>query len=425
LKTSRTVIAFFDYLDVYEDFYPHYGVSQQHFATQWADTGNHAWLSLIQREIGDVSWYVFSLAPELTEAHHEEVGCKVKFFRSSLLHRCLWRFFYLSRISWRWKDSYRAYRIFATIASYVAPCTWSFWKSLRREEIDLIFVQDYASGRFDILYLVARILRIPVIAYHAGSRPGRYLGQQVRKYTLPRADALIVSSQEEKHYLRDHWKVPDDRMPVILTPVDTASYAPMDREKACLELEMDSNRRYLLFVGRLDDGVKRISSIIKTFINLEHGHSDVDLLIVGAGPDGEYLKQIAGEYSGTRVKFLGWMSGVDALRPIYNIAECLLLPSLREGFPTVIGEAMACGTPVLASKVGGIQEMVVHTETGWLINPGDDRALNEELSNVLSYPDITRTMRMQVRKMAENNVSVAAVTNQLRNCFLQTLKHYE
>lgn len=417
IQHRRPHIAFLDFSDVFEDFYPHYGVSQKEFALQWADTGNHAWLELIEQEIGDVTWYVFSLQPELKEAQHGVVGCKVKFFRSSLLHRFLWRLFYNSRISWRWKDSYRAYRIFATMASYVAPISWNFLKSLKRDNVNVFFVQDYSSGRFDILFFIARFLKIPIIAYHAGGQNERYLGRFLRKYTLPHADALVASSKDEKNYLHDQWKVADDKAPVILTPIDTKNYAPMDRNKACHQLEIDPNRRYILFVGRLEDGVKRISVIINAFINLVFDYDDVDLLIVGTGPDENYLKKIAGEYLGTRVQFLGWISAVEKLRPLYNIAECLLLPSLREGFPTVIAEAMSCGTPVLATKVGGIQEMVIHEKTGWLIDPGDDTALSERLSFILSNPIITDSMRKQVRKMAEESVSFSAVANKLRKCF--------
>ena len=100
-RRDRPLIAFFDYPDVFEDFYPHYGVNQRSFATRWAGSGNHAFLALLQREVGDVIWYAGSLAPELGEARHEVVGCRVKFFPSSWLHRQLWRLFYLPRVAWR------------------------------------------------------------------------------------------------------------------------------------------------------------------------------------------------------------------------------------------------------------------------------------------------------------------------------------
>src|SRR3954454_18468447 len=90
---KRLRIAFFDYPDVFEDFYPHYGVDQQAFATRWAATGNHAFVGLLQREVGDVTWYALSLEPQIAEATHEVTGARVRVLRSSAAHRALWRGF--------------------------------------------------------------------------------------------------------------------------------------------------------------------------------------------------------------------------------------------------------------------------------------------------------------------------------------------
>src|SRR4051794_29035542 len=102
----RPRIAFFDYVDVFEDFYPHYGVDQQAFAERWAATGNHAFVRLLQRELAEVVWYELSLSPQLDEAVHAVTGCRVRMLRSSALHRLLWRGFYLAPGSWRWRRAY-------------------------------------------------------------------------------------------------------------------------------------------------------------------------------------------------------------------------------------------------------------------------------------------------------------------------------
>jgi hypothetical protein len=93
---ERPLIAFFDYPDVCEDFYLHYGVDQHTFATRWVDTRSHAFLSLLQHEVRDVIWYEFSLRPKFSEARHK-VCCRVKFLPLSWLHCSLWRAFYLPR----------------------------------------------------------------------------------------------------------------------------------------------------------------------------------------------------------------------------------------------------------------------------------------------------------------------------------------
>lgn len=137
------MIAFFDYPDVYEDFYPHYGVSQHDFATRWHNTGNHAWVSIIQKEIGNVVWYQNSLRPEVDEELHEFTGCRVKFVASSWPHRLLWKAFYLPSCAWRWRRFYRAY---ALVASYLAPFSWSLFNTLRRDRPTSCMCRTIAAG---------------------------------------------------------------------------------------------------------------------------------------------------------------------------------------------------------------------------------------------------------------------------------------
>jgi len=414
LRRERPLIAFFDHCDVFEDFYPHYGIDQRNFATRWAGTGNHAFVSLLQREIGDVIWYAFSLAPQLSEAQHELVRCRIKILPSSWLHRRLWRLFYLPAAAWRWR---RAYPPYATVASYVSLASRSFLATIRRDRPDFFFVQDYSSGRFDVLLAVARALGARLIAYHSGSRPDRYLGRAAKRWTIPRADRLVVSSQDEKKMLIERFRVAPARISVILTPIDTSAFRPFGRAMATRLAGLDPDRRYVLFVGRLDDSVKRVSALIRSFAGLAPVHPDVDLLVAGEGPDGQGLRRLAAELAPGRVRFLGWITGAETLAALYNSAECLVLPSRSEGFPTVVGEAMACGTPVLASSVGGVGELVVDGWTGWLFPPGDDAALGDRLSFALTYPDVTARMRPAARRIAEARVSPAAVAVELRRCF--------
>ncbi|MFC1680736.1 glycosyltransferase family 4 protein [Pseudomonadota bacterium] len=412
---KRPNIAFLDFGDVFEDFLPHYGVSQQKFATSWVGSGNHAFLTLLQRDIGDVTWHVLSLSPELAVSRHDKIGCRIEFHKSSWLHRAMWRLFYLPRNAWRWRGLYRQY---ATVASYVAPLAVGFLRALLRNKPDVLFVQSYSSGRFDVMLALARIMRIPLIAYHAGGDPEEYLGEFVRRWTLPHADFLIVSSQDEYDMLARRYDIETVRLELILTPIDTETFRPQERERACKEANLDLDRRYLLFVGRLDDGMKRVSSIIKCFADAVETHPEAELLIVGEGRDGDDLKALADECARDRVRFLGWVSDDELKAALYNSAECLVLASRREGFPTVVGEALACGTPVLSTRVGGIAELVVEGRTGWLVPPGDDDALRSKLSHVLNNPGLAESLRSLARDMAESRVAPGVVSAALKKCFI-------
>lgn len=411
---TRLRIAFFAYADVFEDFYPHYGVDQHAFATRWAGTGDHAFVTLLQREVGDVTWYETTLRPEIEAARHDVTGCRVRFLPSSLVHRLMWRAFYLPRHAWRWRA---AYRPFATVASYVAPLSVPLWTALRHDRPDCLCVQGYSSGRFDVLLLTARLLGVPFIACHVGGEPEGYLGATVRRWTLRRADRIIASSAREAERLARRYRVPSARIRVILTPIDTTAFRPVSRTVACRAFGLDPLRRYLLFVGRFDDGVKRISAIIEAFVSASANHPDADLLIAGGGKDDTRLRSLAAAVAPGRVKFMGWIDDTRRKMELYNCAECLVLASRREGFPTVVGEAMACGTPVVSSDVGGVSELVTRDHTGWLFEPGDDETLTDTLAMVLADPQRVRSMRVHARQAAEDRVHPGRVAGALRECF--------
>jgi glycosyltransferase involved in cell wall biosynthesis len=413
-KRDRPLIAFFDFHDVFEDFYPHYGVDQESFTSTWANTGSHAWLSLIQKELADVIWYTFSLSPEPGERRHRVTGFRVRMLRSSWLHRRLWSLFYLSRNSWRWCHRYQTY---AGIASYAAPLSTSLLRQLRGDRPDMIFVQDYATGRFDVFLLIARAMGIPVVAVHTGSRPQAYTGKFLRRYTLSRADWLFPSGKAEREMLRRTYGVSSDRMAIVYPTVDTGVYRPADRDLACQRLGLDPRRRYVLSIGRLEDGAKRISTLIESFARLRYEYPDTDLLIAGDGPDRSCLESMArslvrrneAEHGG-EILFLGWIAEDTHKAAFYNIGECLALPSAKEGLPFSVAEALACGTPVVATNVGTVPDLVVAGKTGVLIELDDERALDAALSSVLSGELPLSIMRHEARRTAETLLAPEAAT---------------
>lgn len=393
--STRPQIAFFDFHDVLEDFYPRYGVTQEAFARTWAATGNHAWVGLLQRELGDVTWIASSLAPEVAEARHEVTGARMVLTTSSWAHRRLWRTYYESRHAWRWAQRYRG---FATVASYLAPLSPSVLGALHRARPDLVVLQDYATGRFDVLAAAARAMGARVVAYHSGSAPDGYRGEPLRRWSLKLADRVFVSSVAEGAWLTERFGVPASRLSVVLTPIDTEAFRPLPRRPG----------HRALFLGRLDDRVKRVSAIIEAIAAVPQG----ELVVAGDGEDREALETLAADRAPGRVRFLGWVDGPEALRALLNEADCLVLASVREGFPTVVGQAMACGTPVVATDVGGVSELVEPGRTGWLVPPGDDPALRAALEDALG--GAAEAMRPAARAAAEAKLAPAAIAEALR-----------
>jgi glycosyltransferase involved in cell wall biosynthesis len=125
-----------------------------------------------------------------------------------------------------------------------------------------------------------------------------------------------------------------------------------------------------------------------------------------------------------QVKFFGWVSDARRKAAFYNVADVLALPSASEGFPTVVGEALACGTPVLATQVGGVSEVVQEGVTGWLVDSGDDEMLTRKLALVVANPAMAASLRINARAMAEKRLAPAAVGLTLKGCFDSAIEQY-
>jgi glycosyltransferase involved in cell wall biosynthesis len=217
---------------------------------------------------------------------------------------------------------------------------------------------------------------------------------------LRKADALLVTSEGEQQRVIEEFGVDPERCHVVLTPIDLDIFTP--------EARTTVGGRSLLFVGRFDDKVKRLSAIMRAFQSAR-GDRDVRLLVVGDGPDASRLKALGKSLLGEHVEFLGWVQDTKRLARLYANSDALVLASMREGFPTVVGEALACGTPVIATDVGGISEVVSDGIDGRLVPVGDDAALTAALKEAVEDPHGFERMRPAARRVAEERVGRAVV----------------
>ncbi len=131
------------------------------------------------------------------------------------------------------------------------------------------------------------------------------------------------------------------------------------------------------------------------------------LVLVGEGPERATLEERVGELGLTeRVVLAGW---VDPPWTAHWALDVLAVPSFTEGFPLVIVEAMLAGTPVVASRVGGIPEIVVDEETGLLVPPGDARALATALGRLVGDPELRAAIAARSREFAAQNFTSSAM----------------
>jgi teichuronic acid biosynthesis glycosyltransferase TuaC len=175
--------------------------------------------------------------------------------------------------------------------------------------------------------------------------------------------------------------VPGNRIEILRNGVDLELFAPQDRAAARRELGLDAAGPVVLSVGWLAPQ-KSFDLVIRAAAALP----DTLLVIVGEGPEKAALQRLARDLqTGERVRFLGTMPQ-QRLATVYNAADVLVLASAREGLPNVVLEALACGTPVVATAVGGLPEIVRVGAAGRLVQERTPEAIAAALRDLLADP---------------------------------------
>jgi glycosyltransferase involved in cell wall biosynthesis len=189
--------------------------------------------------------------------------------------------------------------------------------------------------------------------------------------------------------------VPGDRVQVLRNGVDLDLFAPQDRAAARRELGLDAAGEIVLVVGALV-ALKGVDLVIRAAAALR----DATFIIAGAGPDQGALQRLARDLGVEgRVRFLGPMAQ-HRLAVCYSAADVLVLASAREGFPNVLLEALACGTPVVATAVGGVPEIVRERVAGRLVQERTPEAIAEAIRALLADPPARAAVRAYAERFA-------------------------
>ena len=181
--------------------------------------------------------------------------------------------------------------------------------------------------------------------------------------------------------------VPESRVTVVANGVDCTTFKPLPRAIAKIRLGLPPDARVLCSVGGLVPR-KGFHRVIRLLPRLLARFPTLHYLIAGGtGPEGDWRARLADEAQShgvaTRVCFLGPLPPRELRLPL-SAADALVLPSSNEGWANVLLEAMACGTPVVASDVGGTREVVASPALGYVFPVADDDALYDRLAAALA-----------------------------------------
>ncbi|MCH8186869.1 MAG: glycosyltransferase [Chloroflexi bacterium] len=276
-------------------------------------------------------------------------------------------------------------------------------------EYDLIHSHYWLSGRVGMI--LGRKWRVPhVVTFHTlaktkmRARAGEKetdLRIRVEERVARGADGVIVSTEQEKQDLISLYRTPGGKVRVIPAGVDLEMFKPIDRNAARNDLGIDG-KKVILYVGRIEP-IKGLGNLLEAVALLED-QDDTVLLIVGGKPGDdselEHLKAQARELGiGDRVVFTGAVPQCR-LPSYYSAADVFVLPSYTESFGLAALEAMACGTPVVASRVGGLSTFIRNGETGYLIPWRCPEPFAQRLDMLLANPPLRDTLGAAARAKA-------------------------
>ena len=263
----------------------------------------------------------------------------------------------------------------------------SLWPQVRelRGQIDVILgCWAFPDGVAAII--LAKLLGVAVAVKVHGSDlnvvPKDRSLRRVLSWGLPHANRLIAVSRPLGERAIE-LGVARDRVEVVSNGIDREIFKPQDRAQARRDLQLDADKRWILYVGRLDPA-KGVLDLLEAFARLAPAHPDLRLALVGDGPAMEACRQAASTLEG-RITLPGSLDMPTVARWI-AACDVLTLPSWNEGTPNVLLEAFACGRRVVSTRVGGIPDVVSSPRLGELVEARDVPALAEALARVAHQP---------------------------------------
>lgn len=241
--------------------------------------------------------------------------------------------------------------------------------------------------------MLGKLLKKPVVVTARGSDitliPNFYLSRKMIIWAAHQAAAIITVCQDLKDKIVD-FGISPAKIHAFRNGVDLQFFAPADRQKVCAQLKLD--RPALVSVGHLVE-LKGHHLVIEAMQTLQ----DYQLLIAGDDKEMPRLKKLANDLGvADRVTFLGAISH-EQLVTVYSAADILVLASSREGWANVLLEAMACGTPVIATQVSGTPEVVTSPKAGLLIERSAQAIVTAVRAMQKQMPQ-----RQETRAYAEN-----------------------
>ncbi len=314
------------------------------------------------------------------------------------------------------------------IATEVIYLKWRFGicavfrlrKLLREHNIDILHCHGYKA---DVIgFLTSKLTKVRLVSTYHGWWPDTlklkfydFIDTSILKFF----DRVVaVSSQIYGNLVKR--KINPSKLEVIQNGIDVSHFdMKAEREGVRKELGIKKEDFVIGSVGRLSSE-KGITYLLEAASKIKVKKRDVSFVIVGEGDVKNNLIDYAKELNiSDKVIFTGYREDVDK---IFSVLDVFVMPSLTEGLPLALLEAMAAGKPVVASNVGGIPTVIEHGKTGILVESRNVAEIEKAILNLVNDRHYSDALAENARKFVENNFSITATTKRYEELYIKLLR---
>jgi glycosyltransferase involved in cell wall biosynthesis len=309
----------------------------------------------------------------------------------------------------------------------------------RNIEYDLIHANFFMSAWVAVQF--KRISNIPyVVTFHALGHIRRiYQGEQdrfpteriaIEEEAVKDAGQIIAECPQDREDLINYYNADPEKITIVPCGFSSEEFYPVDKTLARTILDIHADEKVILQLGRMVPR-KGVDTVIRSLSQIKSSSEPVRLIIVGGEtetPDLEFNPELArlqkiAEEEGVAdlVKFVGRKNRI-ILKYFYSAADIFITTPWYEPFGITPLEAMACGTPVIGSNVGGIKYSIAENKTGFLVPPNDAPALASRISQLISDNRLLHTMKKNAVKRVNALFTWAKVSESIIHVYERLIK---
>jgi glycosyltransferase involved in cell wall biosynthesis len=295
------------------------------------------------------------------------------------------------------------------------------YRLMKKKQIHVVRTHRYRSnlyGRF-----AAFLAGVPVIIasvhdnYRTDKRPKRRIMNRILSKIT---DKIVAVSEDVKEDIIRYDSIDPSKIEVIPNGIDVERFNP-EKNTANIrkEFSLEEDDIVIGFIGRIVPA-KGLEYLLNALPYLKEEFKSIKLLIVGEGSLVEELKERAKKNNiFDNILFTGKRRDIPEILASINI---FVMPSIAEGLPNALLEAMAMGKPIVTTEVGGIPEIVKNGFNGLLVPPRDTLSLSKAIKELISNDQLAAKLGQAARDLVHDNLSIKAIAQKWQSLYLSILK---